>query len=99
MHSASNKFGELNSVLTYTKKGSDYFHTSQEPFTQSDPYSLLNFTSTLSVGDDLDITLYGKNITDELYINGGYGDAASAGFFTMYYGAPREGGIKITKRF
>ena len=99
VHSASNKFGELNSVLTYTKKGSDYFHTSQEPFTQSDPYSLLNFTSTLSVGDDLDITLYGKNLTDELYINGGYGDAASAGFFTMYYGAPREGGIKITKRF
>ena len=91
--------GNLNQSLVISHKGENWQNTSQDPFALADSYKIVNYSANLDLGNSLLVTVYGKNITDELYQVNGFGSADIAGFFTMYYGPPREFGFKISKNF
>ena len=91
--------GNLNQSLVISHKGENWQNTSQDPFALADSYKIINYSANLDLGNSLLVTIYGKNITDELYQVNGFGSADIAGFFTMYYGPPREFGFKVSKNF
>ncbi len=65
-----------------------------------DGYGLLNARITLTpVNSNWEITLFGKNLTDELYLHGGLTTLTSFGIVEGTYGLPVEWGIATKLRF
>ncbi|MBP7337915.1 TonB-dependent receptor [Niveispirillum sp.] len=63
-------------------------------------YGLLNARAALRLRDgDLEIALYGKNLTDKRYIQSGVSFLDSFGFSLAYAGAPRTYGLEVNYRF
>ena len=64
---------------------------------EQDGYELVNLYVTATIDENLDVRLYGKNITDEFYLTTIL--EGSAGFQTGVHGRPEEYGIEVTYRF
>ncbi len=65
-----------------------------------DGYGLLGGRITLTPGDaNWEVALYGKNLTNELYLVGGASTLDSFGIVEGYYGLPTEWGIATKFKF
>jgi iron complex outermembrane receptor protein len=62
-------------------------------------YGLLNGRVAARVGEDTEIAVWGKNITDKRYFTGGLNLAGSLGFANATVGNPRTFGIQISHNF
>ena len=98
-------FAQLRSRidLSYTDEQDFYFEGPSAEVTHSEDYTLLNARVALvdwEVGNHqtLELSLWGKNLTDEEYrVNGIPQDAF--GYGVNYYGDPRTFGADVTYRF
>ena len=62
-------------------------------------YALVDASVTYrSPGENLSVSLYGKNLADEVYFNFGF-DNTSIGSKTMWLSPPRTWGIQLTYEF
>jgi outer membrane receptor protein involved in Fe transport len=43
--------------------------------------------------------MFGRNLTDKIYMINGYGEAPSFGYTATYSGPPREWGVSLNVRF
>jgi len=62
-------------------------------------YGLLNGRIAARVGEDTEIAVWGKNITDKRYFTGGLNLAGSLGFANATVGNPRTFGVQISHNF
>ncbi|WP_380875922.1 TonB-dependent receptor [Sphingomonas sp. DBB INV C78] len=100
-------FGQLAARLDYSYRSSMYWHagTLLNPFNDviaDDGVGRLDARVTLSQlklgSGTAEISLWGKNITDENYLLGGV-DFGSLGFATVSYAEPRTYGIDLRVKF
>ncbi|MCF6276167.1 MAG: hypothetical protein L3J05_10445, partial [Robiginitomaculum sp.] len=65
-----------------------------------DGYGLLGGRITLAPKDaNWEVAMYGSNLTNELYLNGGASSLDSFGIIEGYYGLPTEWGIATKLKF
>ncbi len=69
-----------------------------DPFLTSESFTITNARLSLYRGDDLDISLWGKNVTDEEYVLQGLNQLAFGNGYRVY-GPPRTLGISLSKKF
>ena len=69
-----------------------------DPLLTSDSFTVTNARVSVYRGDDLDISLWGKNITDEEYVLQGLNQLAFGNGYRVY-GPPRTYGISLSKQF
>lgn len=63
-------------------------------------YSLVNASVSIeSMDERWRLTMFGRNLTDKIYMINGYGEAPSFGYTETYYGPPREWGVSLNVRF
>lgn len=66
-----------------------------EPVLMQDGFALYGAYASLSLTDSLDLTLFGKNLSDERYMTNGIASYGSFGNVVANYSAPREWGIRL----
>ncbi len=69
-----------------------------DPLLTSDSFTVTNARLSLYLGDDLDISLWGKNVTDEEYVLQGFNQLAFGNGYRAY-GPPRTWGVSLSKQF
>ncbi len=77
----------------------EIFNDSQNsPFLFQDSYDTWNASARLDIGEDLDLVVFVKNLTDERYIESGDSNFG-LGFHEANYNRPREYGATLRYRF
>jgi iron complex outermembrane receptor protein len=90
--------GALEADVSYRSK--TYFDIVNTPSIAQDGYTLLNARASLFLQDHkLEIALYGKNLTDRIYLQNGASVLTSFGFAIGFYGEPRTFGIELRSHF
>lgn len=94
----------LTTNIDYTHRSKTYFNPENSPNLIQPAYGLLNARLTFEhAPSDVSISLFGTNLTDEIYFVGGFDDATSPspglGFTIINQAAPRELGISAQVRF
>ena len=69
-----------------------------DPLLTSDSFTVTNVRMSVYRGDDLDVSIWGKNVTDEEYVLQGLNQLAFGNGYRVY-GPPRTFGISLTKQF
>ena len=69
-----------------------------DPLIKADGYWTLDARLSVFSEDDWDVSVWGKNITDERYVTQAV-NQLSFGFGYRVYGAPRTYGLTLTKHF
>jgi iron complex outermembrane receptor protein len=89
--------------LDYAYRSKIFYNAENTPNVVQPAYGLLNARLTIETPMGLSVSLFGTNLTDEVYIVGGYDDAANPnpglGFSFVTQGPPRELGISAQFRF
>lgn len=72
-----------------------------EDFSRQDAYSVWNARIEWRnlLGSQLDLSIFGNNLTDEQYVLGGLNVIESGGYGAYHYGAPRTYGASINYAF
>jgi len=101
-------FGEIRFQVDYTYQSkmnlapSLSFPRDQElpvPGLIQKGYGLLNARVAAKIGDQTELALWAKNLTDERYFTSGLNLAASTGFANASVGDPRTFGVQFTQSF
>ena len=72
----------------------------QDPLKQDDSYSLVNLRAGLVIENwDMEITAWGRNVTDEEYTNTIADGVAQDGRMIAYYNEPSTWGVTLRKNF
>ena len=70
------------------------------PQLHQDSYSLIDaYITYVSAQDNWEVSLFGKNLTDETYIVSGFANGLTQGRVTANLGRPREWGLSLKYRF
>ena len=70
------------------------------PQLHQDSYSLIDaYITYVSAGDNWEVSLFGKNLSDEKYIVSGFANGLTQGRVSANLGRPREWGLSLTYRF
>jgi iron complex outermembrane receptor protein len=70
------------------------------PSLRQDAYALVNASIGYQTGNGRwRLTLFGQNLTDEEYINGGFADLQDQGYAEVAVGRPREYGVTVDYRY
>ena len=92
--------GEWEAVLDYSWRSETAKDSINTPQLIQDAYSVVNaFLTFRPINRAMDITLYGKNLTNESYILSGVADIPTFGAGEVAYSRPREVGASLTVRF
>lgn len=93
-------FGEIVLHGDYGWRSRSFFAAvpPNDPAQQQASYGLLNASITLNAGEGLSLSAFGKNLTNEHYLNRTTG-GASLGYISGYPGDPRTYGGSVTYRF
>jgi iron complex outermembrane receptor protein len=92
--------GKLQGGADYSWQGMTARDAINTPQLIQGSYSVVNGWLTLTpAASELDITLYGKNLTDEEYLISGVADIATFGAAEGAYSRPRELGVSLAYRF
>ena len=68
------------------------------PLLVSEDFTVTNARLSLYGGEDLEISLWGRNVTDEEYVLQGLDQLAFGNGYRVY-GPPRTWGLSLTKHF
>jgi iron complex outermembrane receptor protein len=94
-------FGSMLAALQADAHYSDatYKEATNDPLIKSDEYTIVNARAAmLSLERTWEFALWGRNLTDELYVSQGL-DLASFGLGNRNYNAPRTFGAELSWRF
>lgn len=95
-----NDYGELTARLEWTYTGSMFYDQFNHDFSESDSYELWNAYLNLDTqSQSLRLSIFGKNLTDEVYVNSMFTTSALVGGPTTWYGMPRTYGISVNFSF
>ncbi len=90
--------GALEADFSYKSK--TYFDIVNTPAIVQGGYTLVNARASLFLQDrKLEIALYGKNLTDKVYMQNGASVLTSFGFAVGFYGEPRTFGVELRSHF
>lgn len=89
---------ELSVSLDSRYQGATYRDAANDPILESDSYWLSNANAKLMFTNGWEMSLWGKNITDERYLSQGF-NQISLGNGYRVYGAPRTYGLTVRKHF
>jgi len=93
-------YGELTARLEWSYTGSMYFDQFNHGFSESEAYDLWNAYLNLdTLSQSLRISIFGKNLTDEVYVNSRFTTSALVGGPTTWFGMPRTYGVAINFNF
>ncbi|MFC6977434.1 hypothetical protein [Microbulbifer taiwanensis] len=71
-----------------------------DPLMEQEAFGLLNLRAALQFADyDADLTLWGRNVTDERYRRVNFDAVIQTGTVMAYPGEPRSYGLSLNKRF
>jgi iron complex outermembrane recepter protein len=92
--------GELAWTLNTSIQSSQHLDDRDTALDQ-EGYQLINASVNWAqiAGTNLELRLWGRNLTDQKYKVGGVGILDVAGFSSALWGAPRTYGIDLTYRF
>jgi len=88
--------GDLNLRVDYTNTDPFFAAQAVGGFNKLSGYSLLNARAALTLPSDLEIAVWGKNLTKEKFFTSA---VASADLLSAIPGAPRTYGVELTYRF
>ena len=91
--------GELSLNLSASYRSKTYLTVSSSEVLAQPNYTLVDFSLNYDGLEHWQITLYGKNLTDEHYRQHGFDLSASPGVQLGYYGAPRTFGLNARYNF
>ena len=84
----------------YTYMSEQYTDGDLDPFTLQDDVGLINLRAGMYITDwDTDITIWGRNISDEKYYAGSFDAPIQSGRMNSYPGEPATYGITVRKNF
>lgn len=84
--------------FTARNQSSAFKDALNDPLIAAEGYWLLDARASLFSEDDWDVSVWGKNITDERYVTQGV-NQLPFGLGFRVYGAPRTWGVTLTKHF
>ncbi|MFT5708944.1 MAG: iron complex outermembrane receptor protein, partial [Oceanospirillaceae bacterium] len=91
--------GELSLNLSASYRSKTYLTVSSSEVLAQPNYTLVDFALNYNGLEHWQVTLYGKNLTDEHYRQHGFDLSASPGVELGYYGAPRTFGLNARYNF
>ena len=91
--------GELSLNLSASYRSKTYLTVSSSEVLAQSNYTLVDFSLNYDGLEHWQVTLYGKNLTDENYRQHGFDLSASPGVQLGYYGAPRTFGLNARYNF
>ncbi len=88
-------------LAEYSYTGDYYLDGSNDPLTLQDSYSILNLRFFMNFTDyDMDLIFWGRNVTDEEYINRtNFNTPIQNGKLNAYVSEPATYGVTLKKRF
>ena len=86
--------------LDWSYRSSVYYTTDNAPSLKAPPLHLLNMNITLDVHrTNTQLMIWGKNLTDEVYLSGALSLGQALGANNLYYSKPRTFGLRFIQRF
>jgi iron complex outermembrane receptor protein len=98
----THEFGSGNSLTARAEvyRTSEIVYSAFEyPDAVEPGYTLLNAYITAELDSGLTLRLYGKNLTDKLYLTGLYPNSPPTSVTPGYFGRPREFGVEVNAKF
>ena len=85
----------------YNHRADQLHDGDNDPLKEQDSYGLLNLKAGVFLGDDdsTEVSIWGRNVTDEFYYLQAFSVPLQTGKVNVYPGEPRTYGISITKKF
>jgi len=80
-------------------QSASYRDSLNDPLLAQESYWVLNGRASLYLVDDLNVSLWCKNLADKTYVSHGLNQTSTLGFGVRNYGAPRTYGLSVTKQF
>jgi iron complex outermembrane receptor protein len=93
-------WGQLLTRLTYFVQGDVEYATFNDAGVRQSKFGLLNSRIAWELGDGKTIIgVFGRNLLDRTYLNGGFSLNDTNGVSTVFRGRPRTFGIELSRRF
>jgi len=92
--------GQITPRVGLSYRSEVYMNAINTPSLLQDSYTLVNASIGYETGDGRwRFTLFGQNLTDEDYFNGGFGDLQDQGYAEVAVGRPLEYGVTVDYRY
>nr|ART35553.1 A21 [uncultured bacterium] len=93
-------FGQFTPRVGLAYRSEAYMNASNTPSLLQDAYALVNASIAYQTeGGRWRFTLFGQNLADESYINGGFADLQDQGYAEVAVGRPLEIGLTVDFRY
>jgi iron complex outermembrane recepter protein len=93
-------WGSLAMRTTWYQQGKVFFSTNNDDDVSQNKYGLLNGRIAWTLWDSkTTLALFGRNLLDRRYLDGGFSVEDTIGSKPVFYGRPRSYGIEILRRF
>jgi outer membrane receptor protein involved in Fe transport len=87
-------------MIEYSYVGDMFLNASNDPLTKQDAYNTVNLRLGMTLEDyQTEITLWGRNITDEEYLGTSFDSVLQSGKQGAYIREPRTYGLTVNKKF
>ena len=87
-------------MIEYSYVGDMFLNASNDPLTKQDAYNTVNLRLGMTLEDyQTEITLWGRNITDEEYLGTSFDAVLQSGKQGAYIREPRTYGLTVNKKF
>jgi iron complex outermembrane receptor protein len=94
------EFGRLTPRAGLTYRSASFMNAANTPSLRQDGYTLLDASLAYETQDGRwRFTAYGQNLTDEIYVNGGFADLVDQGYAEVAVARPREYGLTVEFRY
>jgi iron complex outermembrane recepter protein len=92
--------GRITPRVGFTYRSEAYMNAVNTPSLLQDAYTLINASVAYETpGERWRFTLFGQNLSDETYINGGFADLQDQGYAEVAIGRPLEFGLTVDYRY
>lgn len=92
--------GRITPRVGVSYRSEAYMNAVNTPSLLQDDYSIINAAIAYETpGERWRITLFGQNLSDETYINGGFADLQDQGYAEVAVGRPLEFGLTVDYRY
>ena len=92
--------GVLRPRVDVSYRSAAFMNAANTPSLRQPAYALVNASVRYeSANERWGVTVFGENLTDRTYINGGFADLTDQGYAEAQIGRPREWGVSVNYRY
>ncbi len=96
----SGAYGSVTPRLDASYRSESFMNAANTPSLRQDAYTLLNGSITYrSPEERWTVSLFGQNLTDEVYFTGGFADLIDQGYAEVGVSRPREWGVRLSYEY